>query len=49
MSRKVAIYARVSTEHEAQISALEEKIAAAKRVMADCPEKKQAILNKWLR
>ncbi len=33
----------------AQISALEEKIAAAKRVMADCPEKKQTILDKWLR
>ena len=33
----------------AQISALEEKITAAKRVMAECPEKKQAILDKWLR
>lgn len=33
----------------AQISALEEKIAAAKRVMAECPQKKQAVLDKWLR
>ena len=32
-----------------QISALEEKITAAKRVMSECPEKKQAILDKWLR
>lgn len=32
----------------AQISALEEKIAAAKRVMAECPQKKQAVLDKWL-
>lgn len=33
----------------AQISALEEKIAAAKRVMAECPHKKQEVLDKWLR
>lgn len=33
----------------AQISALEEKIAAAKRIMAECPQKKQAVLDKWLR
>ena len=33
----------------AQISTLEEKITAAKRVMSECPEKKQAILDKWLR
>lgn len=31
------------------VSALEEKIAAAKRVMAECPQKKQAVLDKWLR
>ncbi len=33
----------------AQISALEEKIAAAKRVMAECPHKKQEVLDKWIR
>ena len=33
----------------AQISTLEEKITAAKRVMAECPKKKQTILDKWLR
>lgn len=33
----------------AQISALEEKIAAAKRVMSECPHKKQEVLDKWLR
>lgn len=33
----------------AQISALEEKITAAKRVMAECPQKKQAVMDKWLR
>ena len=33
----------------AQISALEEKITAAKRVMAKCPEKKQAVLDKFLK
>lgn len=33
----------------AQIFALEEKITAAKRVMAECPQKKQAVLDKWLR
>ena len=32
-----------------QISALEEKITAAKRVMSECPQKKQSILDKWLR
>lgn len=32
-----------------KISALEEKIAAAKRVMAECPHKKQEVLDKWLR
>lgn len=31
------------------VSALEEKIAAAKHVMAECPQKKQAVLDKWLR
>lgn len=31
------------------VSALEEKIAAAKRVMAECPHKKQEVLDKWLR
>lgn len=31
------------------VSALEEKIAAAKRVMAECPQKKQAVLDRWLR
>lgn len=33
----------------AQIAALEEKITVAKRVMAECPQKKQAVLDKWLR
>ena len=33
----------------AQISELEEKITTAKRIIAECPEKKQAILDKWLR
>lgn len=33
----------------AQISALEEKISAAKRVMAGCSAKKQQILDKWLK
>ena len=33
----------------AQITALEEKITAAKRTMTECPEKKQAVLDKWLR
>lgn len=33
----------------AQISALEEKIAEAKRVIAECPQKKQAILDKFLK
>lgn len=31
-----------------QISALEEKIATAKKIIADVPAKKQAILDKWL-
>ena len=33
----------------AQISVLEGKIAAAKQIMSECPEKKQTILDKWLR
>lgn len=33
----------------AQITALEEKITAAKRTMTECPQKKQAVLDKWLR
>ncbi|MGN0730612.1 MAG: restriction endonuclease subunit S, partial [Treponema sp.] len=33
----------------AQITALEEKITAAKRTMTECPEKKQAVLDKWLK
>ncbi len=33
----------------AQITALEEKITTAKRTMTECPEKKQAVLDKWLR
>ena len=32
-----------------QITALEEKITAAKRTMTECPEKKQAVLDKWLK
>lgn len=31
-----------------QISALEEQIAAAKKIIADVPARKQAILDKWL-
>ena len=31
-----------------QISALEDQIAAAKKIIADVPAKKQAILDKWL-
>ena len=31
------------------VEAKEQKIAAAKQIMAECPEKKQAILDKWLR
>lgn len=31
-----------------QISVLEEQIAAAKKIMADVPQRKQAILDKWL-
>lgn len=31
-----------------QITALEEQIAAAKKIIADVPAKKQAILDKWL-
>lgn len=33
----------------AQISALEEKISAAKRTMTECPQKKQEALDKWLK
>lgn len=33
----------------AQITALEEKITTAKRTMTKCPQKKQAVLDKWLR
>ena len=33
----------------AQITALEEKITAAKHTMTECPQKKQAVLDKWLR
>ncbi len=32
-----------------KISALEDKIAAAKKIMSECPERKQAVLDKWLR
>lgn len=32
-----------------KITALESKIASAKRVMAECPAKKQTILDKWLK
>lgn len=32
----------------AQITALEEKITQAKRIMSGCPHKKQAVLDKWL-
>ena len=31
-----------------QISVLEEQIAAAKKIMSDVPQRKQAILDKWL-
>ncbi len=31
-----------------QITALEEKIAAAKKIIADVPAKKQAVLDRWL-
>ena len=30
------------------VEAEEQKIAAAKRIMAECPERKQAVLQKWL-
>ena len=33
----------------AKISNLEDKIAQAKQIMAACPQKKQAVLDKWLR
>ncbi|MGN0728723.1 restriction endonuclease subunit S, partial [Treponema sp.] len=33
----------------AQITALEEKITQAKRIMSDCPHKKQTVLDKWLK
>ncbi len=32
-----------------QITALESKIADAKKVMEECPAKKQQILDKWLK
>lgn len=38
MSRKVAIYARVSTEHEAQISALENQVQYYSEILAAHPE-----------
>lgn len=33
----------------AEISALEERIAQAKTLMAACPEKKRRILDRWLK
>lgn len=33
----------------AQITALEEKITQAKRIMSGCPHKKQTVLDKWLK
>ena len=30
------------------VTAEEQKIASAKRVMAECPEKKRTVLAKWL-
>lgn len=38
MSRKVAIYARVSTEHEAQISALDNQVQYYSEILARHPE-----------
>ena len=38
MKRKVAIYARVSTEHEAQINALENQIQYYNNILAQHPE-----------
>ena len=38
MKRKVAIYARVSTEHEAQINALENQIQYYNTILAQHPE-----------
>ena len=38
MKRKVAIYARVSTEHEAQINALENQIQYYDNILAQYPE-----------
>ena len=38
MKRKVAIYARVSTEHEAQLSALENQIQDYNDLLAKHPE-----------
>ena len=38
MKRKVAIYARVSTEHEAQINALENQIQYYDNILAQHPE-----------
>ncbi len=30
------------------VTAEEQKIAAAKQIMAECPERKRAVLQKWL-
>lgn len=38
MKRKVAIYARVSTEHKAQINALENQIQYYDNILAQHPE-----------
>lgn len=38
MKRKVAIYARVSTEHEAQINALENQIQYYDNILEQHPE-----------
>ena len=38
MKRKVAIYARVSTEHEAEINALENQIQYYDNILAQYPE-----------
>ena len=38
MSRKVAIYARVSTEHEAQISALDNQVQYYAEILEKHPE-----------
>ena len=38
MKRKVAIYARVSTEHEAQLSALDNQIQYYDKLLTQNPE-----------